>query len=270
MESLCRSVTRLSVTRLSVTCLSVAFITACTIPPLDTPTASPSPSPMGSPTPSVGATPASASPSPSQAATPDLGAVPSFDGGEIAATAIDGLRVRQRPGASSVVITGLLPLGSELGVLMGPIPFEDLGWYLVTDADPDEPQFSEGWVAAGFEPEPFLRATGETSDDSPVIASFALTGDAEYGPIEIDDEDHALRWAAVDPEGVRCRFAVLLAPASGEPIRAIQATIGDRLDPGTLQPTFFAAQPDIRGQVFVTIQSDCAWTLFVTRVPPPD
>lgn len=242
---------------------------ACTFPPLTTPTPRPTPSPTPAATHERTTTPAP-TPSPSVEATPDLGAIPAFGAGEIIATATDGLRVRQRPGQNSVVITGLLPLGAELQVIMGPIPSEDLGWYLVTDADPADPQFDEGWIAAGFEPDPFLRSTGRAGETGPFVAAFALTGDAEYGPIEIDDEHHAIRWMAVDPERRRCVFTVLLAPASGDQIRAIQATIGNDIVPGTLQPTFFAAQPEIRGQVFVTVQSDCAWTLVVTRVPPPE
>ena len=39
---------------------------------------------------------------------------------------IDGLRVRQRPGASGNVVTGLLPLNAQLEVVMGPIPTEEL------------------------------------------------------------------------------------------------------------------------------------------------
>ncbi len=53
---------------------------------------------------------------------------------------------------------------------------------------------------------------------------------------------------------------------SADPIPAIRATIGNDLVPGTLQPTFFVAQPTIRGQVFLTVTSDCAWTLAIARV----
>ncbi|MBW3612333.1 MAG: SH3 domain-containing protein [Chloroflexi bacterium] len=244
-----------------------ALAAGCTFPPLatPTPTLSPRPTPSPSPTPSPTPTP-TAAPEP----TPDLGDVPIFSGGEIVATAIDGLRVRQRPGLSSVVVAGLLPVATELEVRMGPIPLDSVGWYLVADADPDEPAFTEGWIAAGYEPDAFLRATGRSADDSPVVAVHALTGDAQYGPIDIADEHHAIRWVAVDPARMRCTFSVMLAPADGEPIQAIRATIGNDLVPGTLQPTFFAARPEIRGQVFLTVQSNCAWSLLVTRVPPPD
>ena len=247
--------------------LVVLGASGCTFPALETPTPSPSPSPSPTPSPSPSPSP---TPSPSGEPTPALDDVPAFTGGEIVATAIDGLRVRQRPGTSSVVITGLLPLAAELQVLMGPVPLDGLGWYLVADADADEPQFSEGWIAAGFEPEAFLRSTGRAAEEGPVVASFALTGEAEYGPIEIPDEHHAIRWVAVDPERQRCTFAVRLAPADGDEVSAIRATIGDDLVPGTLQPTFFAAQSHLRGQVFLTVESDCAWSLYVTRVPPPE
>jgi hypothetical protein len=248
--------------------LLTSALVGCTFPPLVTPTPRPTPEPV-TPEPIASPTPAP-SPTPSPDPTPDLADVPSFAGGEIVVTALDGLRVRHRPGFASVVVTGLLPIGSELHVLMGPIPFDGVGWYLVGDADEDGPEFREGWVAAGFEPDPFLRGTGRTMDESPVVASHALTGDAEYGPVEITDEHHAIRWVAVDPGRRRCTFAVQIAPADGDPTQAIRATIGADLVPGTLQPTFFAAQSRLRGQLFLTIESTCAWSLAIIRVPPPE
>ncbi len=248
---------------------AVAALTAagCTFPALVSPTPTPSPVPTASPTLTPTATP---SRPPSASPTPDFADVPSFGGGEIVATATDGLRVRQRPGTKGVVVAGLLPLGTELEVRLGPIPVDGLGWYLVADVPDGEPEFDEGWIAAGFEPEPFLRSTGRTADDSPVVAAYALTGDAEYGPIEIPDADHAIRWIAVDPEGVRCRFGAALEPAGSPPVPAIRATIGDTVVPGVLQPSFFAAQESLRGQVFVTVTSDCAWAISVVRVPPAE
>jgi hypothetical protein len=165
-----------------------------------------------------------------------------------------------------VVVTGLLPLAATLEVVMGPIVSEAMSWYLVRDADTREPQFDEGWVAGGFEPEPFLRSTGATRPGSLSVASFAQTGDAEYGPVTIEElPDYDIRWVAVDPDGVRCQFSVLLAVGSGTPVPAIRATIGNALVPGTLQPNSFAALA-VRGQVFVTVTSDCAWTLVIERV----
>jgi hypothetical protein len=193
--------------------------------------------------------------------------MPDFGAGEIAATTIDGLRVRQRPSLTSPVIAGLLPLAAELGVVMGPILVDGQGWYLVTDADDAEPRFEEGWIASGFEPEAFLVGTGRSIEASPYVASFAQTGDAQFGPIEIVDERHAVRWVALDPERIRCQFEVTLEPSSGEAVRAIRATIGNDVVPGTLQPSFFAAQPTIRGQIFLAVVSDCAWTLVVAHLP---
>jgi hypothetical protein len=150
---------------------------------------------------------------------------------------------------------------------MGPIPVADLGWYLVADADPDEPQFTEGWIAAGSEPNAFLASTGATTDQSPFIASFAQAGDAEYGPIDIGtEEDYAIRWVAVDAERVRCQFSVSLSVGTSDPVPAIRATVGNDVVPGTLQPASFNAL-GVRGQVFVSVDSDCAWTLVVQRMP---
>lgn len=242
------------------------LLAACVLPPLATQTSVPTVSPTPSPPPSPPPTP-TASPTPSP--TPDLGSVPGFSAGELIVTAIDGLRVRQRPGVSGNVVTGLLPLNAALQVVMGPIPTDDLGWYFVTDADPADPEFDEGWIAAGFEPDAWLTPTGETVRGSPYLASLAHTGDAEHGPVEIRSGDHAIRWVAVDPERVGCRLAVSLAEGGGEPVRAILSTIGNDLVPGTLQPGGFDAL-DVRGQVFVNVASDCAWALVIQRVRDPE
>jgi hypothetical protein len=153
---------------------------------------------------------------------------------------------------------------------MGPIAVDDLGWYLVTDADDDEPQFEEGWIAAGFEPEAWLGRAAEAPDGSPFVASYAGTGDADHGPIRIRDRDHAIRWIAGDPDGAGCRFAVSLTPAGEEdPIAAIRSTVGDGdVVPGTLQPASFDAL-GVRGETFVEVRSDCRWALLIQRVRDP-
>lgn len=246
--------------------LLALLLAACTIPPIATPTPRPSPTP--SPTPTASPTPAPATPTPLP--TPDLGAIPDFSAGELVAALIDGLRVRQRPGVTGLVTTGLLPRNAEMEVVMGPIVVDDLGWYLVTDADEAEPTFEEGWVAAGYEPEPFLRATGRAATDPPYVAMLAGVGDAEEGPIEIDpDLDHAIRWIARDPEEVRCTFAVSLAPPAGEAVPTIRATVGSGIDRGTLQPQTFAAL-GVSGTAFVEVTSDCSWALVILRVPDAD
>jgi hypothetical protein len=242
------------------------LVAACTMPALESPTPTPA-------APTVRATlPSSPEPTPTEPAggspTPDMAAIPDFTGGDVVTTTFAGLRVRDLPGTDRRVITGLLSADAELEVVMGPIVEDDLGWYLVTDADPDEPQFEEGWVAAGFEPDANLRSTGRIAEDSPVIVSFAQTGDADFGPIDVPDERHVIRWVAVDPEGVRCQFSILLAAGSGDPVPAIRSTVGDTLIPGVLQSSFFVSQPALRGQLFLTAQTDCAWTLAVIREEP--
>jgi hypothetical protein len=179
------------------------------------------------------------------------------------------LRVRQRPGVNALVTTGLLPLDAQMQVVMGPFETDDFGWYLVTDADPDEPQFDEGWVAAGYEPDPFLRATGRTAENSPFVASLAADGDAEEGPIDIGDGEHAVRWIAADPGSVGCRFSVSFVPVGAEPIAAIRATVGAGIDRGTLQPQTFDAL-GVRGPAFVSVTSDCRWALVVVRAGDSD
>lgn len=239
------------------------LVGACTFP-LESPTPRPTRSPTPTPSPTAVPTP---SPSQSPSPTPEPIA-PDFDAGEIVATAIDGLRVRSLPGVDRPIVTGLLPLAFELEVVLGPIPVDGLAWYLVADADGREPNFVEGWVAAGYEPEPLLVGTGRVVEATTAVASMAQAGDAEQGPIEIGEGDHAIRWIGLDPERRRCALAVSIAPAAGgEPLPAIRATIGTGVDRGTLQPQSFAAL-GLRGPVFVSVVSDCAWALTIVRVPP--
>lgn len=237
-------------------------LAACTFPPLETPTPTPSPSPSPTPT-------ATSSPSPSPTPTPTPEPIgPEYDAGEIVTTSIDGLRVRSLPGTDRPIVTGLLPFAFELRVVMGPIPIDGLGWYLVADADPRGPDFDEGWVAAGHEPEPLLVATGRVEAEAPYVASLAATGDAEQGPITIGAGDHAIRWVAVDPERRRCSFNVSMTRAGGgDPLPAIRATVGTGIDRGTLQPQSFAAL-GVEGDVFLNVASTCAWALTLVRVPP--
>jgi hypothetical protein len=246
--------------------LTVVLLAACTFPELATPTPRPTPTPTTVPSPSASPTPSSSSVA---TASPDRAAIPDFAAGDIIASLIDGLRVRQRPGVDALVTTGLLPLDAEMQVVMGPFEADDFGWYLVTDADADEPQFDEGWVAAGYEPDPFLRSTGRTAEESPFVASLAADGDAEEGPIDIGDGDHAVRWIAGDPNAVGCRFAVSFVPAGGEPVAAIRATVGAGIDRGTLQPQTFEAL-GVSGPAFVSVTSDCRWALVVVRATEAD
>ncbi len=239
------------------------LILGCTLPPLATPTATATSTPTASPSPTRAVTP---SPSPTPSPTPP--AIPDVTAGELITTRIAGLRVHQRPGVDELVVTRLLPLDAVLETVMGPVPVDDLGWYLVVDADAAEPEFEDGWVAAGSAPEPFLGTTGRQAEDSPFVTSMAQTGDAEEGPIEIDTEaEHRIRWIALDPERSRCAFAVSLALPSRDPIPAIRATVGSGVDRGTLQPQTFAAL-GASGPVFVSVASDCAWALVIVRVPP--
>jgi hypothetical protein len=244
--------------------LLATLLVGCTLPPLSTPTPRPSPTPS----PTASPTPTPEPPTPTPEPTPDRGAIPDFAAGEIVASRIDGLRVRPRPGLDAGISTGLLPLDAELQVVMGPFPLDDFGWYLVADADPAEPRFEEGWVAAGYEPDPFLRAIGRSPEDQPFVGSMAGTGNAEEGPMTIGDGDHAIRWIAADPERRGCAFAVSLTPAGGEPVAVIRATVGGGVDRGTLQPQTFDAL-GVRGPVFAGVASDCDWALVISRVPEP-
>jgi hypothetical protein len=119
-----------------------------------------SPSPPASPSPIAGpsTSAASASPgpgtsSPPASLSPSMAARPAFAAGDLVTTISDDLRVRSKPSveADSLKYTPLLPLGSMLSLLEGPVAGSGLWWYRILMADPlalDGGQ-TEGWVAAG-------------------------------------------------------------------------------------------------------------------------
>jgi hypothetical protein len=235
------------------------------------------PSPSGSPsqaeptaTPSAsGATP-SGQPSSSPTPTPGVGDIPVFLAGDTVASTADGLRIRSRPGTDQLVLVAYLPVGTQMVVLLGPVVVDGFGWYLLKDTDPDEPEFDEGWIAAGFQPEPFLVPASFELTDNPVLGGFAHDGGGQFGPVRVEDANVAIRWIAAPAEGRGgCSFGVDLTPGSGAPVPAIRATVGGVVAPGDLYGTFFAEHPELVGDIFVSVTSDCSWALsFVVTTPP--
>jgi hypothetical protein len=217
-------------------------------------TASPTPAPTAEPT---------AEP------TPGPDDVPQFLTGGQVVTNAPGLRVRSRPGVDQRVITSL-GVDANLLVGMGPVFVDGFGWYLVRDADDDEPAFSEGWVSAGFEPDPFLISASFEVGLNPYLGGFAGDGDGEHGPVLLTDEDLRMRWIAAPLDADGCSFAVDLRAGSGAPVPAVRSTLGAFPAPGELFQPFFAAHPELIGELFVAVTSDCSWTLsFVRELPEP-
>jgi hypothetical protein len=115
----------------------------------DAPSASPAVA-SGSPIPSP-----SAAPSPSDAAVGSPSATPVFAPDSFIVTISSGLRVRSKPEVSdtSTKLTPLLPLGTRLFVVSGPVAGSGFDWYLVA---PTKGNLPSGWVAAGRPGEPWL------------------------------------------------------------------------------------------------------------------
>ena len=197
--------------------------------------------------------------------------MPRFAAGSQAATNAPGLRVRSRPGMNQRVITSL-GVDANLLIGLGPAWVDDLGWYLVRDADSDDPEFGEGWVAAGFEPDPFLIPASFDVDRNPYLAGFAHDADGEFGPVLLPDANVSVRWIAAPLTSAGCSFSVDLSTGSGEPVTAIRATVGGVPAPGDLFSSFFANRPELIGtELFVSVESDCSWALtFVKERPQPE
>jgi hypothetical protein len=233
-----------------------------------TPSASPSSRPIASTAastvPSASAPPATATAVP----TPGPDKIPTFTAGSKVATTASGLRLRSGPGLNQGVVT-LLPTGSKLIVELGPIRFDSWGWYLVRDADTGQPTFDEGWVAAGFMPTPYLAPATFALSFNPIVAGFAHEGNGEFGPVHIQDANYGVKWvAATLPGGGGCSFSADLVAGTAKAVPAIRATLGAAPAPGSLYGDFFAAHPELVGDVFLRVTSDCAWALSIVRIQP--
>ncbi len=230
--------------------------------PSASPSSSEDASQAGSAQPSASVPPPTATPVP----TPGPDDVPTFTAGTTVSTSASGLRVRSGPGLSQGVLT-LLPAGANLVVELGPVRVDSWGWYLVRDADANEPSFEEGWVAAGFMPSPYLVPATFELPFNPIVAGFAHDGNGEFGPIPIEDANYAVRWvAAALPGGGGCSFSADLVPGSGTAVPAVRATLGTAPAPGNLYGDFFAAHAELVGDVFLRVTSDCGWALSIVRI----
>jgi len=232
---------------------------------------SPSPSPSSS---AAASQPASVAPSslpPATATavpTPGPDAIPTYTAGTTVTTAASGLRVRSGPGLNAGVLT-MLPTGSDLVVELGPIRNDSHGWYLVRDADEAEPTFTEGWVAAGFAPTPYLVPATFDLPFIPIVAGFAHEGNGEFGPIHLLDANYTLTYVAAALSGAAgCTFSADLVPGSGEPVPTLRATLGTAPAPGNLYGDFFAGHPELVGDIFLRVTSDCGWALSFIRSEP--
>lgn len=246
-----------------VSVLSPLVLAGCLFgAPSASPSASARPSVAASLAPSVSVTPSTASVVP----TPGADAIPTFTAGTKVATNAPGLRVRSGPGTSQGVLASL-PTGARLVVELGPVRVDSNGWYLVRDADAAPPAFQEGWVAAGFMPDPYLVPATFDMTFNPIVAGFAHEGNGEFGPVPVTDANYAVRWvASVLPGGSGCSLSIDFVPGTGTAVPAIRATIGKAPAPGNLYGDFFAAHPTLKGDLFVRVTSDCSWALTFVRI----
>ena len=234
--------------------------------------------PAVTPTPSQSPTAGSASvapsaslppPTPTPVPTPGPDLVPTFTAGTKVATNVSGLRLRSQPGTGQTVLAAL-PAGSKLVVELGPVRIDKYGWYLVHDADSNAPSFTEGWVAAGVVPDPYLVPATFNLPFNPILAGYAHQGNGDFGPVRITDANVVVRWVASPPSAGSCSFAVDLRAGSGAAVPAIRATVGSAPVPGEPCSQFFAAHPELTGDIFVHVVSQCSWALtFVSTAAMP-
>jgi hypothetical protein len=227
------------------------------------PARTPRPTASPSPTPSATAVP-TARPSP----TPGLKAVPGFIAGDRVTVSAPGLRVRARPGVEGRVLTSL-GAGAQLLVALGPVWFDDTGWYLVADANRADLGVGSGWVAAGTTDDPFLSPATFDVRRNPYLAGFAGESDVEAGPVMLANAHVSVLWLAAPSTSAGCSFFVDLAAGNAKPVHAITATIGGAPAPGQLFSNFFLAHDGLVGApVTMSVRSDCSWSLTFARERP--
>jgi hypothetical protein len=118
----------------------------------------PLPSSLSSPDPGSAATfevtivPGSTPPEPTPDGTPSPSLPPSFEAGLMLETVADRVRMRSQPsvGQDSRMYEPVLPLGTQLQALEGPVAGNDRWWYRVVLAEPDQHLVGgvrDGWVA---------------------------------------------------------------------------------------------------------------------------
>jgi len=143
---------------LAATLLATLVLVACS-PAAAQPLPSSSPTPVPVSQPPTSAPSLTPAPSPTLVAPSPKPTGPSV-GGVVITLADDGLRVRSQPriGDDSFAFEPLLPLGTELYVLDGPVAASGYDWYQVVPlASQDQPT---GWVAsAGKDGEPWIEAS---------------------------------------------------------------------------------------------------------------
>lgn len=163
------------------TALVVALIVVSACTPGVAPSSSPGPSAVAarpSPTPEPVATPEPSASLPSSTTGP-------FAADTFAVTISDDLRVRSLPEVSdaSKRLTPLLPLGTRLLVVTGPVKGSGFDWYLVAPKDEGLPS---GWVASGRPGDPWIGQTAAVCPTDPAEAN-------ELGRFLHDDPLLALR-----------------------------------------------------------------------------
>jgi hypothetical protein len=163
------------------------LIAGCTGGPTTSSTPSPSspstgPAPNPSTSPSAGRSASLAPPSPvvspPASATPVASAANGLVGSVVKTLADDGLRVRSEPGVTdgSRMLEPLVPLGSRLFVLDGPVLRSGYSWYAVVPLG--MPDLPSGWIAAADrDGEPWIAVASFDCPPLPTdIRSLAALG----------------------------------------------------------------------------------------------
>lgn len=181
--------------------------------------ASPAPSPTRSLVPSATAAAPPAAPG-SAAVSPSVAPAQAFAADSIAVTVADRVLVRSTPGvgADSRQLTPLLPVGTRLFIVQGPVSASGYSWYLVQPLGSAGPF---GWVAAG------------DRDGSPWVRTADISCPADPGLAEVATRDPLIALACYGGRSIR--FSARLGGFDGLVCPDV-APFSWSVDPGWLDP----------------------------------
>ena len=152
-----------------------------------------------------------------------------------------------------------MPINAMGMVQLGPLAVDGYDWYLIQYAFLNASGVTDGgtgWVASGPTATPWLTPADDAGWYTGLIAGAAGTGPGVAGPVEIEDWNHGVRWAAV---GDACPLDINLND------ERIVSTIVDGFAEGEVGSDLFVEHSELVGTVTVEVAGECAWTLSVVR-----
>ena len=169
------------------------------------------------------------------------------------------MSVLSEPGDGGEVVA-TLQRGATALAGIGPIVLSGHSWYHVFDDTGGAPEYQDGWVDLGTATDSSVVESLGWDGPRPYVYHVHGTGTERHGPIQLGDES-GLVWAAA---GDGCQFELAGVDADGHRTelasRVVDGVATEFSSPGQLPA-------DMRGDVRLVIESDCAWAVGISEAP---